>query len=154
MGSEIEIRLKGVAELAKHLEDLTEEAERELEQAMAEIAAAWAAEAEDRAPVETGNLEGTILHDSGKTAEGYFAAVGSNESYAAFIEFGTRWIAGGAVKALGLNPNITDASAVTSWPAKEAGGAKSGEQMPFLRPAFMALEPWILKRLKQVFDKK
>lgn len=129
MGSEIEIRLKGVAELAKHLEDLTEEAERELEQAMAEIAAAWA-------------------------AEGYFAAVGSNESYAAFIEFGTRWIAGGEVKALGLNPNITDASAVTSWPAKEAGGAKSGEQTPFLRPAFMALEPWILKRLKQVFDKK
>ena len=42
-------------------------------------------------------------------------------SYPVYVEFGTKYIAGGRVLALGFEPTITDAQAVKFWPAKNTG---------------------------------
>jgi hypothetical protein len=155
MAREIEFRWDGLDVLIKDLKDFGKQAEKELESEMQLIAARWGSEAQRRVPVETGLLRNTIFHESGKEGGEHYAAVGSNQDYAPHIEFGTDWIAGGAVKALGLSPEITDAQAVTSWPAKDANATGgSMEQMPFLRPAFMAIRDWALKRLENVLRMK
>lgn len=63
-----------------------------------------------------------------------------------FIEFGTEHIAGGRVKALGTGPVIMDSEAITTWPALQARGG-SGQQMPWLRPAWQEIKPQALIRL-------
>ena len=76
--------------------------------------------------------------------------VGTNvREYPEYVEFGTRYIAGGRVKALGLNPEITDAQAITTWPAKEESGAQR-EQMPWLRPAWASdTRDWMLNEINE-----
>lgn len=148
----VQFRWSGLDAFAESLRRFGEEAEQELEREMEVIAARWAAEARRRVPVETGALGATLLHESGRQGSEFFAAVGSNQEYAPHIEFGTEWIAGGAVKAIGTAPDVTDSQAVRSWPAKDEGGGGAGEQMPFLRPAFMAIEEWAIKRLKKVIE--
>lgn len=119
----------------------------ELRDATRDISVEWQREAKLRVPVESGLARNTIQREHGIDDDGdFFAAVGSNRKYAPYIEFGTDRIAGGRVKALGDDPEIEDGDAVTEWPAKGEDGA-SREQMPWLRPAFMAIRDWVEDKL-------
>lgn len=40
-------------------------------------------------PVDTGRLRSSIFSRSGRDSRGYFVEIGTNVSYAAFVEFGT-----------------------------------------------------------------
>lgn len=155
MANEVDFRWEGLDAFVKALEKFRDDAESELEAELVQIGNRWESEAKRRVPVETGLLRNSIFHEVGKEGGEQYVTVGSNQDYAPHIEFGTDWIAGGAVKALGLSPEITDAQAVTSWPAKDANATGgSMEQMPFLRPAFMAIRDWALKRLENVLRMK
>lgn len=132
-------------------------------------------EAVKRAPVETGRMRNAIMTNVYQQPGAIITETGSNMKYAKFIEFGTKYIAGGAVKRLGTNPEITDAQAIHSWPAKDASAidqtshsidaqgrlrTKTGrfasggsqEQMPFLRPAWMVIKGWAIKRLIKALE--
>ena len=142
----IDMKLDGVPQLIKRMQAWDTSVRREVRKALTEIGNMWVREAKLRVPVRTGLLRNSI-NKSVVVGKDYFElAVGSHVKYAPFIEYGTRFIAGGAVAALGTRPNVTDAEAITDWPAKRADNAMR-EQMPFLRPSFMALRPRIMKRL-------
>jgi hypothetical protein len=80
------------------------------------------AEAVKRAPVDEGTLRQRILTNTYEAGGLIFTETGTNvEKYPAFVEFGTRYIAGGRVKRIGTAVDITDAQAVTLWPAKNFG---------------------------------
>lgn len=137
------------------------------------ICVKWEYEAKRRVPVETGLLRNKITHEVGRDSEGLFGAVGSDQKYAVYIEFGTKWIAAGNVKRLGLNPEITDSQSIKIWPAKNEGiiDSKTGElkknlrgaggrflaggtteQMPWLRSSFMSIRDWAMKKLEACLD--
>ena len=144
----------------------------ELERVFRWIAAKWQREAKRRAPVAFGDLRNKILKHVHWEGVVLFCDVGSNMPYSAYVEFGTKHIAGGKVKALGDDPLVTDAMAVHIWPAKAAqaiqrtsvtfdqgvnrrrgsDGKFRGpqEQMPWLRPAFNAIRPQVINRIEEV----
>lgn len=156
------------------------EAERDLTQAHRTIGNRWKGEAKKRVPVDEGTLKQRILantyHD--RTADEIVTEVGTNVPYGKYLEFGTKHIAGGRVKALGEDEGLTDRQAIHDWPAKsgEAGdktsasidakGGASGrlrnaggqflrgspqEQMPWLRPAFNSIREWAVDLLTKAF---
>lgn len=136
--------LEGFDQLMAELQDKPTSTNRKMLDAMKRTSILWKAGAVKRAPVDDGLLRASVLREHGKDAKGeYYAAVGSNQDYAKFVEFGTSRIAGGAVKALGESPNITDAQAIKTWPALEKDGG-SREQMPWLRPSYMAIQGRVL----------
>ena len=108
-----------VKQLEARLQGWMKAVEPQAEQAMKQIAQRWQAEAQTRVPVDTATLEDRILQNVYKENGVIVAEVGSNIEYAAYLEFGTDYIAGGRVKALGMGPEITDAQAIKSWPAKD-----------------------------------
>lgn len=67
------------------------------------------------------------------------------------IEFGSDLIAGGAVKALGDATDITDVQAITDWPTKRKRGGSANQQMPWLRPAWSAVEPEAIALINSSF---
>lgn len=127
----------------------------------------WMREAKYRVPVETGVTRNTILGNTSVGPDEAVCEVGSNQKHAAFIEFGTKFIAGGSVAAMGRDPEITDAQAVHTWAAKDQnetsrtsrgltvdgrlanrqaveikgkrGQVGMQEQMPWLRTSFMKI---------------
>lgn len=131
----------------------------------------WVAESKKRCPVDEGRLRNSIRTNTYRDSAGLITTeVGSNLEYAPHIEFGTKHIAEGRVKALGLVAELTDAQAIHDWPAKrgEATDATSAlidargrrrtakgrfasvqEQMPFMRPAFMRIRQWIIDRFNE-----
>jgi len=131
----------------------------------------WVAEAKKRCPVDEGRLRNSIRTNTYADGGGILITeVGSNVAYAPHIEFGTKYIASGRVKLIGLRPDVTDVIAIHDWPAKsgqatsdtsasiETQGADYGrlrnaegqfvagtqEQMPFLRPAWMHIRQHVL----------
>lgn len=160
--------------LAKALDLWEKGARRNLERVYRKYGLLWQAEAKKRVPVEEGRLEKSILAPKPKW-EGVVLTleVGTNVKYAEYVEFGTARIAGGAVLALGDDPEITDLQAIHTWAAKEAdaiqatsatidkrGRAKGRlrnaagrfvkgpqEQMPWLRPAFMEIKQELVEEL-------
>jgi hypothetical protein len=134
----------------------------------------WVAEAKKRVPVDEGRLRSSLRTNTYIDGDGVIVTeVGSNVEYSKHLEFGTKWIAGGAVKELGLRPDITDTQAIHDWPAKDAeatdatsamidsrgrrrtkGGqfASVQEQMPYLRPAFMKIRQWVIDRFNAALE--
>lgn len=116
-------------------------------------------EAKKRVPVDRGKLRSSLQHVTNKMANGNLVTdMGSNATrkgfpYPVVIEFGSDAIAGGAVKALGTRVHITDAEAIHDWPAlrKRGGAGGAGQQMPFLRPAWVAVEPRALALINVAF---
>jgi HK97 gp10 family phage protein len=136
----------GLEELGLMAEDWSRNMRKNLVQAMHQIGQAWAAEAKRRCPVENGTLRNSISYNVIDGTLGVWLDVGvPNEMhYAIYVEFGTRFIAKGAVLALGPDPGITDAQAIKDWPAKAANANASTygsgeEQMPWLRTAYNAI---------------
>jgi HK97 gp10 family phage protein len=154
-------------QLEKRLEGWRASVRSKAAKAMKQVALRWHAEAVERVPVDEGTLRNRILQNSYEENGVFIAEVGSNLEYAKFLEFGTDYIAGGKVKALGDDPGVTDAQAITVWAAKnadlvsnktgkadkranaaidknlKAGGSQ--EQMPWLRPAFNSIRRWAEK---------
>jgi HK97 gp10 family phage protein len=154
-------------QLEKRLLNWEQSVQAKAKRAMKDIAERWRDEAQQRVPVDKSTLKDRILENSYEENGVFIAEVGSNLEYAKFLEFGTDYIAGGKVKALGDDPGITDAEAITIWAAKNAGlvnnetgkvkaglvkaidkNLKAGgsqEQMPWLRPAFNSIRRWAEK---------
>lgn len=130
----------------------------------------WKAKAIERVPVDTSNLKQHVVTNTtfDKGTGEIETEVGTNVEYGVYVEFGTDYIAGGAVKRLGDGPNVTDADAVRVWAAKNAGlvdekgkanttvlaaidrrleSGRGHEQMPWLRPAWHVIRQWAIKRL-------
>lgn len=142
--------------LAAYLRAWGKACESNLIKALKAIAYRFKSEAVKRVPVDMGNLKNRILSDVYKVGRDWIAAVGTNVPYGKFLEFGTKYIAGGRVQSLGEGIEITDAQAITDWPAKDGGigaaknhpkGGSSAEQMPWLRPAFNAIKSWAVAML-------
>lgn len=149
------------------------------------IGVAWKAEAVKRIPVDTGmarqHVQTETLWDG---PQEIVTNTGTNlksdetgEPYPVYLEFGTKRIAGGAVRRLGYDPFVTDAQAVHTWPAKEKDaidetsasyrkidggsarfnrrgafvGSSPQEQMPWLRPAFNVIRDWSMREIEQSF---
>lgn len=176
LGREFELDLK---ELERLLYQWTEQAEKELKQALRKIGARTQAEAVQRVPVDTSNLKQRILWNLYRENGEWFVEIGTNVNYAEYLEFGTEYIASGKVKQLGDNPLITDEMSIHSWPAKSgdateltsvqmdaSGGAKGRlrnaqgkflkarpqEQMPWLRPAFNKHRMWAVAQLDKALE--
>lgn len=98
------------------------EAPRRLKTAHRKIGALHRQEAVKRVPVDEGTLRQRILTNTYETDGMIFTETGTNiPEYPIYIEFGTKYIAGGRVKRLGTAPDLTDAQAITLWPAKNFG---------------------------------
>ena len=164
MAGEIEITLhQEFAQELKKLADMLRAWDKScldgIIKALKIIGQRWKAEAVKRVPVDTGNLKNRILTDTYKEAGGdWTTAVGTNVPYGKWLEFGTEYIAGGRVMALGNGIEINDSQAIKDWPAKSGqalapglkrGGGGSSEQMPWLRPAFNAIKVWAVELLKE-----
>lgn len=144
----MEIEFKGLKEFLALVDRSSgKEFEQRLRKAVNDSATEWQTEAKQRVPVDTGLTRNTILKSVESSNQEISGAVGSNQKHAKFIEFGTKHIAGGAVEALGAGPEITDSQAVKSWPALFSRFG-SRQQMPWLRPAFMAIKQKIVQRLQ------
>lgn len=123
-GIEITMHQEFSQELLK-LADLLRAWDKNLEQylvsALKVIANRWLAEAKKRVPVDMGTLRSRILSEVYKDSSGWVCAVGTNVAYGKFLEFGTKYIAGGLVQKLGDSIDITDEQAIHAWPAKNFG---------------------------------
>lgn len=154
------------------LREWGESVKTNLERAYTQIVFRWHAEAVKRIPVKTGRARNAIFHSV--RWEGYgdlVGEIGGNLRYMDFLEFGTRFIAGGRVQEIGPRSDVTDMDAIHNWPAKAGeatdltavamelgtgrrvnnrlqyvGGPQ--EQMPWLRPAWMAIQGWALKQIE------
>lgn len=149
------------------------------------VGVAWKAEAIKRIPVKTGMArQHVVTNTSWDGDHEIFTETGSNLTdpetgipYPVYIEFGTKWIAKGRVKALGYDPFVTDSQAVHTWQAKEEDairktsasyrkidggsarfnrfgefvGSSPQEQMPWLRPAFNFIRDWAIREIEQSF---
>lgn len=154
--------------LEQHLLDWSKSLKPNLEKSFKIVGQRWRSEAVKRLPVDTGRLKQSMISNVYSDAGGLVTLeVGTNVAeYPIYVEFGTRFIAGGRVLALGPDVGITDAQAMTVWPAKnkdfvdeetgkgntrlfnavQARLARGGsqEQMPWLRPAFNAIRQWAI----------
>jgi len=175
------VRMKGLAESLTDFEQRLLKAalpnakwQKQFETAFKRITMRWKNEAQKRVPVDTSHLKQNMLNAVKNKGMRLIGEVGTNVPYAAHLEFGTDYIAGGKVKALGMDPRITDAQAIHTWAAKEGdairrtshsyyrgdlfnikskkvGGPQ--EQMPFLRPAWMAIELWAIGEIRKVLHR-
>lgn len=133
------IQMPSLLRLEKSLRSYPKAVRTELSKTLNLIGEKWKTEAQRRVPVDTGLTRNTIIKEPVNTKDGELSiAVGSNQLHSNYIEFGTKRIAGGAVKNLGTSPAITDADAIKDWPALQDRGG-SGQQMPWLRPAANAI---------------
>ncbi len=138
-----------------------------LQKALRIIGVRWQAEAVKRVPVDSGNLKQRILYEVIREAGEWLVAVGTNVPYGKYLEFGTKFIAGGRVKALGMDVGITDSQAIKDWPAKTGGlitsqiglarmraskgflNGNPSEQMPWLRTSMNVILGWAVEQLTQ-----
>lgn len=144
--------------LARYLRRWAKSINVRLVEALEQSGVAWQVEAIKRVPEDTGDLAAGIESNVYTAPAGYVLEVGTNVTkdgvcYAVYVEWGTDIIASGRVKALGDGPYITDAQAIHTWLAKELRGAtKPAEQMPWLRPSFVAIYPELLVRLNKAVN--
>lgn len=169
----------GLDEFVKKLGRWTKEGRKRLIRAHKIIGQRWLAEMKKRVPRDDGTLAQRLLTNTYEENGEIITENGSNLAYAKYLEFGTQFIAGGAVKALGDSPDLTDADAIHDWPAKRAeaikqtsasrdtsGGAtgrlrnaggqfvggRPQEQMPWLRPSFTEIRKWAIKQIDESYE--
>ncbi len=169
---------KDCIQFERRVENWTKSLKAKLEKAHKIIGVRWHAEAVKRVPVDTGTLKTRILRNVYQDGQYIFVTeVGSNvPEYPTYLEFGTRFIAKGAVLRLGLSTDITDQQAIHTWQAKQDDEIKKTsfsidihgklwnnpskfvhaivagpqEQMPWLRPAFNTIKTWVIDQLNGV----
>lgn len=164
---------------AQYLRDVAKQQSVDLEKSFRRAGQRWRSGAVKRVPVDEGTLKQRIVTNTYREGLDLVTEVGTNVPYGVHLEFGTDKIAGGRVKALGLDEQITDSMAVHDWPAKrgEAGPGTSSmhttdrlgrgrlrnakgrflkgspqEQMPWLRPAFMEIADSVLSEIGDTLE--
>jgi hypothetical protein len=143
--------LRGIDPFTKQIDLFRREISVRIEKILWEIMFKLQREAKRRVPVDTGFLRNSININVTTRPSEAVGEIGTHVIYGVYLEYGTKWIAGGAVKALGTSPEITDAEAIKSWPALvERGG--SGQQMPWLRTAVNSQEDWIQQKFTEALD--
>lgn len=154
--------------LALHLENWSDETQKALVKAHNKIGQRHKTEAQKRVPVDQGTLKQQILTNTYQRPGEIVTETGSNLKYAVYVEFGTKYIAKGAVQRIGTKPIVTDAEAIKVWPAKnkdridKAGkpvdgavieierrlaGTGVGEQMPWLRSSWWRIRDWAIQEI-------
>lgn len=104
---------------------------REILMAFRQVGERFKGEAKKRVPVDEGRLRNAIMSNSYEDWAGdIITEVGTNVEYGVYVEFGTKWIAGGAVKAIGLKPEVSDAEAVHWWKEKAGGALRFDQSRP------------------------
>lgn len=155
-----ELFAKDLYDLEHRLSKWPDDFKKRLNAVHREIGVRWKSEAIKRVPVDTGFLKSKILNNVYiENTYTYVTEVGTNiPEYPIDLEFGTRYIAGGSVLALGDSTELTDQQAVHMWPAKAEGligltakqAASNTEQMPWLRPSFNFIKTWVIDSLGSV----
>lgn len=113
--------LIGLEGLTKLAEKWNEKLRGQAFRLFTQLAFRWHAEAVKRVPVDEGILKNTLIHNTyWENDTTIVTELGTNLDYGGFVEFGTRFIAGGAVLAIGPKPEVTDTEAIHTWPAKQA----------------------------------
>jgi HK97 gp10 family phage protein len=107
----IEINVRGLDEALTWLDALAKRVKPAAEDALLDVAAEIADHATTNAPVKTGRLRASI--GSGRTPEG--AAVWALAPYAAFVEYGTRFMQGRAYMGRAIQTTI-DSLFRRFWP--------------------------------------
>lgn len=141
---------------ARRMESARNAMPRRITKALDTVGKEWEAGAKYRAPWDTGDMEADISRSVIEHERDFHElAVGTSKEYGIHVEFGTERIAGGAVLALGGDPEITDSQAITTWKALEEDGPKATgkEQMPWLRPSFWAMGDMPVDALADVVEK-
>jgi len=153
--------LRDTEQLALRLNRWNEFTQKNAKKVFRIIGVDWRDRAKERVPVSatenSGRLERSIFSNVYKDGfHGLVLEVGTNMEYGVYVEFGTRYIAGGQVLALGFGPEVTDAQAVDEWQAKsertEGGGLSNDQQMPWLRPAWFAIEKRAIAQLDTIHE--
>lgn len=107
------------------------EGRRDLRMAFINIGERFKTEAKKRVPVDEGRLRNAIMSNTYEESTGDLVTeVGTNVEYGIYVEFGTKWIAGGAVKRIGLKEEVTDAEAVHWWKEKAGGALRFDKSRP------------------------
>ena len=153
---EMSVKWHGFEAIIKTLREIKKETLRKLEEAFKAGAMDFAREAKKRVPVDKNILRPSIRWAVEKTPTGFRGAVGTNVQHAIYTEFGTKRIKVGTPE----HPR-------TSWPAKQATRGKPSaavqralarraargggdEMMPWLRPAWLAVQHDVIKRIRKV----
>lgn len=142
--SSFSIKVEGEKELQAQLLRFLGASERQAKAEIVNAGEAIRTRAKQTVPVKDGALRNSItrlLEDSGLTV-----TVGSNIEYAPFIEYGTR-------KMEQAHGQHDPEAPVTDWAAKRERQA-TGQQMPFLTPAFLEERKKFIKALEKAIGKE
>lgn len=142
------VTLKNIGSLTKRLNKI---AEMDIQKRMVEATKVVHAEAKNLAPVDTGNLAGSIHMEVKKQGKNYQGRVFTNVTYAPFVEFGT------GIKGNGTYPyklkNITLVYKNKKWLAhipKIGWRYVSGQvAQPYMYPALKHNEKYVRQILSQ-----
>lgn len=111
--------LRELLEEVREMNDIMEPTNGRFVRAWRRMLERWRAAAVKRVPVDNSTLKQNILSEWFWRGSELYGAVGTNIPYGVYVEFGTKFIAKGAVLALGTRARITDAQSVHTWAAKE-----------------------------------
>lgn len=141
------VTVKNVGRLIQRLNKI---ADMDLKEKMVQATKVVHAQAKSLAPVDTGNLAGSIHQEVKKKAENLEGRVFTNVQYAPYVEFGTGIKGNGSYpyEVEGLNLSYRD----SSWVYTPDGGetfyrTKGQVAQPFMYPALKQNEKYI----KQLF---
>jgi HK97 gp10 family phage protein len=81
--------IKGLDSWERWISSIPDDVEEDVQQVVAETAYNIEADAKRLVPVDTGHLRRSISTELNMVTKGYQATVGTNISYAQYIEFGT-----------------------------------------------------------------
>lgn len=151
MSKAFTIKVEGEKELQLQLQRLLGVSLNKAKKTITNSAEAIRTEASSTAPVKTGLLRNSITRII--SPDGMSVTVGTNVEYAPFVEYGTRKMEQAHGKhGEGWGDNFKPANPpITDWAAKRARGA-TGQQMPFLTPAFLKERENFMKQLRKEIE--
>ena len=135
------VKVEGEKELMQALTRLYGKKLAESKRLIADSGQEIVGEARRVAPVVTGRLRNSVSILE-KRGDGLGLVVGTNVEYAPFIEYGTRKMEAAHGEHDPQNP-------VTDWAALRKRGG-SGQQMPFLTPAFLRVREKFMAELIKI----
>jgi len=140
--SDFTLKVEGEKEVILALKKMLGTTEKEAKAIVANSGEKIRGEARRVVPVKDGILKGSIsrLEDD----NGLTTIVGTRIEYAPFVEYGTR-------RMIAAHGEHDPENPVTSWAAQRARGA-SGQQMPFLTPAFLRESKEFIKAITKAIE--
>lgn len=140
--SDFTLKVEGEKEVILALRKMLGTTEKEAKAIVANSGEKIRGDAKSVVPVVEGVLRNSLsrfINDNGLTV-----TVGTNVEYAPFVEYGTR-------RMIAAHGEHDPENPVTSWAAQRARGA-SGQQMPFLTPAFLRESKEFIKEITKAIE--